>query len=142
MAAHAWAAPRGFDGEKGKDMSALGNWATIHWIRFSEITTTEMLDLSAHPGGATSWKIGPDGQTGPDGNRLPSDVWCGVGHEANGIVHCRIGHLPASGRWRPGLHRSQVDRNKAENLTDRTLFTRFRALRTTGSKGFFLERYW
>lgn len=25
-----------------------------------------------------SWKIGPDGPIGPDGYRLPSNIWCGV----------------------------------------------------------------
>jgi heme-degrading monooxygenase HmoA len=37
--------------------------------------------------------------------------------------------------YRAGPHRSQVDRNKAENMTDRTSFTRFRALRTRGQWG-------
>jgi hypothetical protein len=57
----------------------LGKGATVHWIRFNAITTPDMLDLSARPPGSISWKVGPDGLTAPDGNRLPSDVWCGVG---------------------------------------------------------------
>lgn len=35
--------------------------------------------------------------------------------------------------YRPGHHRSQIDRYKREQTADRTSFTRFRALRTSGS---------
>jgi hypothetical protein len=210
-----------------------------------------MLDLTASPSGSISWKVGPDGPTGPDGNRLPSDVWCGVAiyqarQEADAAIDNTLRFMPyvtrsaeswhamlqpfahrgecnylhpddpgllfevggddpsgplvvmttagfnmgpeldmarvidfrrnvdrdrpqvaaAAGSvavqrftphtrgddgatltvwrsdasmsgfaYRPGLHRSQVDRNKAENTTDRTSFTRFRALRTSGSWG-------
>ncbi len=34
--------------------------------------------------------------------------------------------------YRPGFHRSQIDRYKAEHTADRTSFTRLRALRTAG----------
>jgi len=54
-------------------------WATLHWVRFAGIETPGGLDLSHQPEGAASWKIGPDGAVGPDGNRLPSEVWCAVG---------------------------------------------------------------
>lgn len=54
-------------------------WATLHWIRFGEVETPQSLDLSGFPPGAASWKIGPDGPVGPDGTRLPSNIWCAVG---------------------------------------------------------------
>jgi hypothetical protein len=44
-----------------------------------QITTPEMLQLSESPADALSWKIGPSGPVGPDGYRLPADVWCAVG---------------------------------------------------------------
>lgn len=54
-------------------------WATLHWLRFSEIRTPESLNFSVQPRGAASWKIGPDGPIGPNGYRLPSNIWCAVG---------------------------------------------------------------
>ena len=60
-------------------MPEKARYATAHRIRFREITTPEMLPLSGSPAGALSWKIGPSGPVGPDGYRLPADVWCAVG---------------------------------------------------------------
>jgi hypothetical protein len=37
--------------------------------------------------------------------------------------------------YRPGIHRTQVDRHKRDNLADRTSFTRFRVLATRGQWG-------
>jgi hypothetical protein len=37
--------------------------------------------------------------------------------------------------YRAGAHRERVDRHKSQPMTDRTSFTRFRALRTVGSWG-------
>lgn len=54
-------------------------WASAHWIRFRAIETPDSLDLCAYPSAAASWKIGPDGPCGPDGQRLPSAVWCALG---------------------------------------------------------------
>ena len=54
-------------------------YATAHRIRFRQITTPEMLQLSESPGDALSWKVGPSGPVRPDGYRLPADVWCAVG---------------------------------------------------------------
>ena len=54
-------------------------WASLHWLRFADIRTPDMLDLSRMPAGAGSWKIGPDGEPAPDGSRRPSEVWCAVG---------------------------------------------------------------
>ena len=34
--------------------------------------------------------------------------------------------------YRPGLHRTQVERHRRDNLADRTSFTRFRVLDTQG----------
>jgi heme-degrading monooxygenase HmoA len=50
----------------------------VHWARFSAITRPEQLSLTAIPERCLSWKFGPDGPVGPNGYRLPSDVWCGV----------------------------------------------------------------
>jgi len=38
-----------------------------------------MLELSGNPAGALSWKIGSSGPVGPNGYRLPGNVWCAVG---------------------------------------------------------------
>jgi hypothetical protein len=54
-------------------------FATAHWLRFPEITTADQLPLSEEPRNALSWKIGPCGPVGPNGYRLPSNVWCAVG---------------------------------------------------------------
>ena len=60
-------------------MPEKAQYATAHRIRFREIRTPEMLQLAESPAGALSWKIGPSGEVGPDGYRLPADVWCAVG---------------------------------------------------------------
>ena len=60
-------------------MPKKAQYATVHRFRFPQITTKEMLQLSAIPPGALSWRIGPSGEVGPDGYRLPADVWCAVG---------------------------------------------------------------
>lgn len=60
-------------------MDERPRYATAHWLRFPEITTAAQLALSGKPAGADSWKIGPSGPVGPDGYRLPSNIWCGVG---------------------------------------------------------------
>jgi hypothetical protein len=54
-------------------------YATAHWLRFEAITTPDQLELSGQPQGALSWKIGPSGPVGPDGYRLPANIWCAVG---------------------------------------------------------------
>jgi hypothetical protein len=59
-------------------MTRNARFATIHWIRFPQIVTPDQLPLSSYPAACLSWKIGPDGPIGPDGNRLPSNIWCGV----------------------------------------------------------------
>lgn len=53
-------------------------FASVHWVRYPAIRTPDDLSLSERPAGCLSWKIGPDGPVGPDGVRLPSDVWCAV----------------------------------------------------------------
>jgi hypothetical protein len=35
--------------------------------------------------------------------------------------------------YRPGIHRTQIERHKRDKLADRTSFTRFRVLATRGS---------
>jgi hypothetical protein len=54
-------------------------YATAHWLRFDAIRTPDQLSLSGQPSGALSWKTGPSGPVGPDGYRLPSEIWCAVG---------------------------------------------------------------
>ena len=53
-------------------------FATLHWVRYPAIRTADELPLDEHPADCLSWKFGPDGPIGPDGARLPSEVWCGV----------------------------------------------------------------
>jgi hypothetical protein len=60
-------------------MFEKARYATAHWLRFQEVTTPEQLSLSGRPEGALSWKIGPCGPVGPNGYRLPSNIWCAVG---------------------------------------------------------------
>lgn len=60
-------------------MGEPGRWVVVHWLRMPDIKTRDDLDLSATPPGASSWKIGPDGAAAADGNRKPSEVWCGLG---------------------------------------------------------------
>ena len=54
-------------------------YATAHWLRFKDVTLPEQLQLTGQPQGAASWKIGPSGPVGPDGYRLPSEIWCALG---------------------------------------------------------------
>jgi hypothetical protein len=231
-------------------MTALkrARFATVHWINYHGIRTSEQLSLTAAPAGCVSFKIGPDGPVGPTGTRLPSNVWCAVAlfddraaaetalaandaflPLADAVEHWHALLLPithrgecnhfertsprslfdpgvddpggplfvmttagynpppdmarvidfrvhvdkvrewlesASGRvasqvfaphtlgddgvtmslwrsdaamvdamYRPGFHRSQVERHKRDNLADRTSFTRFRVLATRGAWG-------
>jgi hypothetical protein len=60
-------------------MPEKARYATVHRIRFGQITTADMLDLTHKPAEALSWKIGTTGPVGPNGYRLPGDVWCAVG---------------------------------------------------------------
>ncbi len=60
-------------------MAEIARFATTHWLRFPEVMTPDQLLLSGTPEDAISWKIGPCGPVGPDGFRLPSNVWCAVG---------------------------------------------------------------
>lgn len=74
-------------------------WATLHWIRFADVETPDSLDLSIRPRGAASWKIGPDGPVGPQGLRLPSNVWCAVGlypqrEDAEALLDAPDGCMP------------------------------------------------
>jgi hypothetical protein len=59
-------------------LAKKARFATIHLLRFPEITTPEQLTLNQVPVGSISWKIGPGGKVGPDGRRLPSDTWSAV----------------------------------------------------------------
>lgn len=59
-------------------MADKARFATAHWLRFKEVTLPEQLDLSRDPENALSWKIGTSGPVGPDGLRLPSEIWCAV----------------------------------------------------------------
>ena len=60
------------------DAPPLARFAITHWLRYPEVVTPEQLPLGESPAGALSYKIGPDGPVGPNGYRLPSDVWCAV----------------------------------------------------------------
>lgn len=60
-------------------MAEKARFATIHWFRFGRVTVPGDLDLSGRPEAALSWKIGPSGKVGPDGYRLPSPYWAGLG---------------------------------------------------------------
>jgi hypothetical protein len=60
-------------------LAEKARFATVHLLRFPQITTPEELALTNTPDGSMSWKIGPGGHVGPDGRRLPSDVWCAIG---------------------------------------------------------------
>ena len=53
-------------------------FATVHWLRFPRVMTPDDLSLTQRPEACLSWKIGPDGPVGPNGYRLPSNVWGGV----------------------------------------------------------------
>jgi len=74
-------------------------FATTHWIKFPEVVTPDQLNLSGYPTGCLSWKFGPDGPVGPNGYRLPSNVWCGVAlfddlSAANSALDSNEHHLP------------------------------------------------
>jgi len=60
-------------------MLEKARYATVHRLRFRDVTTPYMLNLAGRPSGALSWMIGPSGPVGPDGYRLPANIWCGVG---------------------------------------------------------------
>jgi hypothetical protein len=56
----------------------MARFATIHWVRYPNVVTPEQLTLTKSPAECMSFKFGPDGPVGPNGYRLPSDVWCGL----------------------------------------------------------------
>lgn len=60
-------------------MADKARFATLHLLRFPQITTPDQLALTQVPDGSISWKIGPGGRVGPDGRRLPSDTWGAIG---------------------------------------------------------------
>lgn len=60
-------------------MHEKARYATAHWLRFQNVTTRDQLDLSGKPQGAMSWKVDSTCLVGPDGYRLPGDIWCAVG---------------------------------------------------------------
>lgn len=92
--------------ESGHDTRAKQNasavrarFATMHWVRYPAIRTPDDLPLDEQPSECLSWKFGPDGPIGPDGGRLPSDVWCGVAlfrdeASARSALAARVRFLP------------------------------------------------
>lgn len=93
-----------------------------------------MLKFSGSPASALSWKIGPSGPVGPDGHRLPADVWCAVGlyresDEAKSALQLREQFMPflanASESWHallmPVAHKGEcnhLDRDHPGALFD------------------------
>lgn len=80
-------------------MPVKAQFATVHRIRFRDVTTPEMLPLAANPVSALSWKIGSSGPVGANGYRLPGPVWYAVGlyrelAEAQAGVASRLEYLP------------------------------------------------
>jgi hypothetical protein len=73
-------------------LAQKARFATVHLLRFPQITTAEQLALTHAPSGSMSWKIGPGGQVGPDGRRLPSDTWSAVGLFA-GLAEAELAFL-------------------------------------------------
>lgn len=109
-------------------------FATVHRIRFAEIRTPEMLELTLAPEGALSWKIGPSGEVGPDGYRLPAAVWCALGlyrsaAAAEAALQSRLQFMPflaeAVEAWHglllPVMHRgacNHLERGRPEMVFD------------------------
>src|SRR5665213_144536 len=86
-------------GELTSMKTRRARFATTHWIKFPEVVTPDQLNLSGYPTGCLSWKFGPDGPVGPNGYRLPSNVWCGVAlfddlSAANSALDSNEHHLP------------------------------------------------
>jgi hypothetical protein len=83
-------------------------FATVHWVRYPAITTAEQLSLGLVPAECLSWKFGPDGPVGPNGYRLPSDIWCGVAlfadDAAAGAAFERRGHVPSLASTQENWH--------------------------------------
>lgn len=78
---------------------ARARYATLHWLRYPAIRVATDLPLDATPPNCLAWKIGADGPVGPDGGRLPSDVWCALGlyrdeASARAAFAARASHLP------------------------------------------------
>jgi len=74
-------------------VSDKARYATFHRIQFRDVTTPDMLNLSRSPAGALSWKIGPSGPVGPNGYRLPANVWCAVGmYRDSGMASSALQH--------------------------------------------------
>ena len=115
-------------------MSDKALYATAHRIRFSEIKTPDMLPLAASPALALSWKIGPSGEVGPDGYRLPAAIWCAVGlyrelDAAQSALVSRSQFMPylddAVESWhalvQPFMHRgacNHLDRHQPDTIFD------------------------
>lgn len=56
----------------------IARFATVHWLKFPSVATPDTLRLGESPARCVSYKVGPDGPVGPDGLRVPSNVWCAV----------------------------------------------------------------
>lgn len=60
-------------------MPTKARFATAHRSAFPAIRTAEDLTPLTAPAESLSWIIGPSGELGPNGYRLPDRIWCAVG---------------------------------------------------------------
>ena len=58
----------------------LIRYVTVHWVRLPEVVTPDSPLVCEQPAGCLCWRLGvAGGPMGADGDRPPTNVWCGLG---------------------------------------------------------------
>lgn len=128
-------------------MPPQARFATVHWLRFPRVMTPDDLSLAQSPEAC----LGPDLDLArvidfrvhvdrvhewlqSAEGRMASQVFTPhtVGDDGVTMSLWRSDAAMTDTMYRPGFHRTQIERHRRENLADRTSFTRFRVLQTRG----------
>jgi hypothetical protein len=133
-------------------------YMTFHRVRFSSPLNASKTSISG-PNCALHWLFGPQSATGEDGIRTrESDLWGGAAFYAdlseaqavyaNVSAELRPNPIGTDGitfslwrddasmmaaAYRPGVHRTQLDRYRVEHTADRSSFTRARIMCCSGT---------
>ena len=92
-----------------------------------QLDMARVIDFRRHVDLIHAWLKGMDG-------RVASQVFSPhtVGDDGVTMSVWRSDAVMIGTMYKPGVHRTQLERHKRDNLADRTSFTRFRVLRTSG----------
>lgn len=100
---------------------------TAGYVMGPDLDLERVIDFRVHVDKVHEWLQSADG-------RVASQVFTPhtVGDDGVTMSLWRSDSAMIDTMYRPGVHRTQVERHRRENLADRTSFTRFRVLETFG----------